>query len=111
MTDRPSLDDGPDMGPQDQERWQHGRGWGPPWARESGGPWRASPYPMRGGEGSGRRFRRGALIAFLLVVLLVSSLASVAARIISGNAPATWITILVTVVVILGLFVAARSLW
>ncbi len=59
----------------------------------------------------GRRFRRGAFLALAFVVLLVAAMATVAASILSGNAPAPWITIAVSAVVVVGLILSARVLW
>ncbi len=72
------------------------RGWGGP-----GGP----------GFGPGRRFRRGALIALAIVVLLVAALATLVASAATGNAPSAWITILVSAVVVAGLIAAGRWFW
>jgi two-component system, OmpR family, sensor histidine kinase BaeS len=63
------------------------------------------------GPAAGRRFRRGALFALLVLVLLVSALATVVSRIATGNPPHRGVTLLVTVVVVLGIFSAARWLW
>jgi two-component system sensor histidine kinase BaeS len=61
--------------------------------------------------GPGRRFRRGAFGALAFVVLLVAALATVVGSILSGNAPAPWITVLVSAVVVVGLIASARVLW
>jgi two-component system sensor histidine kinase BaeS len=61
--------------------------------------------------GPGRRFRRGAFVALAFVVLLVAALATVVGSILSGNAPAPWITVLVSAVVVVGLIASARVLW
>ena len=63
------------------------------------------------GFGPGRRFRRGVLIVLLAVILLISTLATVVASIITGNAPALWVTAFVTVAVVAGLIASARWLW
>ena len=86
---------------------------GPPWrgGRPNwGGP---PPWAGRGGSGfgPGRRFRRGALFILLVVVLLVSALATMVASILTGNAPARWITVLVSAAVVTGLLASARWLW
>jgi two-component system, OmpR family, sensor histidine kinase BaeS len=82
-----------------------GRGYhGPPWrsgGREWGGP----------GFGPGRRFRRGALVFLLAVVLLVAVLATVVASALAGNAPAPWITVVVSAFVLSGLVISVRWLW
>src|SRR5881409_1183118 len=86
----------------------HGPPWGPggpPWMR--GGP----PWMRPGGFGPGRRFRRGAFLALAFVVLLVAALATVVGSILSGNAPAPWITVAVSAVVVVGLILSARVLW
>jgi two-component system, OmpR family, sensor histidine kinase BaeS len=75
---------------------------GPPWRRGGTGP----PW-----GGPGRRFRRGVLVVLLVLVLLVSTLATVVASLLTGNAPAHWITVVVSVVVLLGLAASARLLW
>src|SRR6266581_2420134 len=83
----------------------HGSPWGsggPPWMR--GGP----PWMRPGGFGPGRRFRRGAFVALGFVVLLVAALATVVGSILSGNAPAPWITVLVSAVVVVGLVAITR---
>jgi two-component system sensor histidine kinase BaeS len=84
---------------------------GPPWAREWNGPppWVGRPRPGFGGRG--RRFRRGAFVALSVVVFLVAALASVAASIFAGHAPAPWITITVAALVVVGLVLSARWLW
>jgi two-component system sensor histidine kinase BaeS len=78
-------------------------------------PWGEGPPPWvgRGGFGpaSGRRFRRGALGALILLVLLVSALATVVTRIAGGRPPHRGVTVLITVVVLLGIFAIARWLW
>jgi signal transduction histidine kinase len=78
-------------------------------------PWGEGPPPWvgRGGFGppSGRRFRRGAFGALILLVLLVSALATVVTRIAGGQPPHRGVTVLITVVVLLGIFAIARWLW
>jgi signal transduction histidine kinase len=78
-------------------------------------PWGEGPPPWvgRGGFGpaSGRRFRRGAFGALILLVLLVSALATVVTRIAGGRPPHRGVTIVITVVVLLGIFAIARWLW
>jgi len=78
-------------------------------------PWGEGPPPWVGrggfGPGGGRRFRRGALFALLLLVLLVSALATVVSRIATGNPPHRGVTVLVTAVVVFGLIGIARWLW
>jgi signal transduction histidine kinase len=76
-------------------------------------PWGDGPPPWvgRGGFDAGRRFRRGALVALTVLVLLVASLATVAASILGGNPPAAWITVTVAGVVVVGLVLSARWLW
>jgi signal transduction histidine kinase len=51
------------------------------------------------------------LVVLLVVVLLVSTLATMVASILSGNAPAPWITVLVSAVVVIGMIASARWLW
>ena len=51
------------------------------------------------------------MTVFLVMVLLVASLATMVASILAGNAPAPWITGLVAGVVVGGLIVGARWLW
>ncbi len=86
-----------------EQRERHGPAWGdgrPPWV---GGPgFRPGP---------GRRFRRGALGALFVLVLLVTALTRIVTWIAGGNAPAPWITITVTVVVLVGIVATARWLW
>jgi two-component system sensor histidine kinase BaeS len=65
----------------------------------------------RGGWGPGRRFRRGAFIAFVMLVLFVAALASLVASVVSGNHPAPGITVGITAVVLVGLVASARWLW
>jgi two-component system sensor histidine kinase BaeS len=72
-----------------------------------GGP----PWMGPGRYGPGRRFRRGAFVALAFVVLLVAALATVVGSILSGNAPAPWITVAVSAVVVVGLVASARVLW
>src|SRR5206468_4966241 len=84
---------------------------GPPWGRERNGPPPWVGRPGRGFGGRGHRFRRGAFIALSMVVLLVAALASVAASIFAGHAPAPWITIVVAALVVVGLVLSARWLW
>ncbi len=80
---------------------------GPPWGE---GP---PPWVGRGGFGppSGQRFRRGAFFALILLVLLVSALATIVTRIAGGQPPHRGVTVLITVVVLLGIFAIARWLW
>lgn len=82
---------------------------------EHHGPqWRRGPTwggPRGFGPGSGRRFRRGALLGLLFVVLLVAALATVVASVVAGNAPAPGITVVVSAVVVVGLMLSARWLW
>jgi signal transduction histidine kinase len=81
--------------------WRHGRTWNdgpPPWIRE-------------GRFDAGRRFRRGALGVFLVVVLLVAALASIVASLASGTHPKPFITITVAALILVGLIVTARWLW
>ena len=85
------------MTEHDGPRW---RGGGPAWSGQRGF-----------GPGPGRRFRRGALVALLLMVLLVAALATVVASAATGNAPAPWITVLVAAAVTAGLVASARWLW
>jgi two-component system sensor histidine kinase BaeS len=79
-----------------------------------GPPWRGGP-DWRGrhgfGPGPGRRFRRGAFVVLLMVVLLVASLATMVASVIAGNAPAPGITVIVSAAVVAGLISSARWLW
>jgi two-component system, OmpR family, sensor histidine kinase BaeS len=80
---------------------------GPPW--RGGGPgWSG---PRRFGPGSGRRFRRGAFVMLLLVVLLVAALATMVSSAIAGNAPTPGVTVVVSAVVVVGLILSARWLW
>jgi signal transduction histidine kinase len=79
---------------------------GPPWRGRAG--WGG---PKGFGPGPGRRFRRGAFVVLLLVVLLVAALATVIASVVGGNAPAPWITVAVSTVVVAGSFASARWLW
>lgn len=76
-------------------------------------PWRGGPPPwMRDGRfDAGRRFRRGVLGVFLLVVLLVAALASIVASLASGTHPKPFITVTVAALVLIGLIVTARWLW
>jgi signal transduction histidine kinase len=78
-------------------------------------PWGEGPPPWVGREGfgpaGGRRFRRGAIGALALLVLLVSALATVVTRIATGQPPHRGVTLVVTVVVVLGIFSIARWLW
>jgi two-component system sensor histidine kinase BaeS len=78
---------------------------GPPWGE---GP---PPWVGRGGFGPGRRFRRGALVAFLMLVLFVAALASIVASVLTGRHPAPGITIAIAAVVLIGLVSSARWLW
>jgi two-component system sensor histidine kinase BaeS len=64
-----------------------------------------------GGFDAGRRFRRGVLGVFLLVVLLVAALASVVASLASGTHPKPFFTIAIAALVLIGLIVTARWLW
>jgi signal transduction histidine kinase len=67
---------------------------------------------MRDGRfDAGRRFRRGVLGVFLLVVLLVAALASIVASLASGTHPKPFITITLAALVVIGLVVTARWLW
>jgi len=66
---------------------------------------------MRGGPGAGRRFRRVGMAMFTTMVVLVALLATVVASVLAGNAPAPWITVSVTLVVVGGLIAAGRWLW
>ena len=85
---------------------EHGWGGGPPWG--DGPP----PWVTRGGFGGpGRRFRRGALFAFLLLVLFVAALASIVASVATGRHPAPGITLAIAAVVLFGLVASARWLW
>jgi hypothetical protein len=81
---------------------QHGhKPWGggpPPWVRE-------------GRFDAGRRFRRGVLGVFLVVVLLVAGLASIVGSLASGTHPKPLITITIAALVLIGLIVTARWLW
>ena len=83
---------------------------GPPWGR-GGPPWGGSGDRPWGGEGPGRRFRRGAVAVVAIVVVLVSMLATLVARIVTGNPPPRWITVVVAAVVVAGLVASARALW
>jgi two-component system sensor histidine kinase BaeS len=66
----------------------------------------------RGGfAGQGRRFRRGAFVALLLLVLFVAALASLVASVATGHHPAPHITIAIAALVVLGLVTSARWLW
>ena len=90
--------------PERHEAWA---GAGPPWVR--GGPpsGRGGPPWLREGPGAGRRFRRvGIAMSSTIVVLLVALLATVVASVLAGNAPAPWITVSVTLVVVGGLIAA-----
>ena len=51
------------------------------------------------------------MIALSVLVLLVSALATMVASIFTGHAPSRWITLLVSVVVVMGLFATARWIW
>ena len=71
-----------------------------------GGPgWGGPPF------GPGRRFRRGAFVALLAVALLVAALATILASIFTGNHPAPWITIAVSIAVLAGLAFSGRWFW
>ena len=59
----------------------------------------------------GRRFRRGAFVALLAVALLVAALATILASIFTGNHPAPWITIAVSIAVLAGLAFSGRWFW
>jgi two-component system OmpR family sensor kinase/two-component system sensor histidine kinase BaeS len=50
-------------------------------------------------------------VALAVLVLLVAALATVVGSIISGNAPAPWITVAVSAAVVIGLILSARWLW
>ena len=81
-------------------------GHGPPWQGGRGGPgWGGPPF------GPGRRFRRGAFVALLAVALLVAALATILASIFTGNHPAPWITIAVSIAVLAGLAFSGRWFW
>ena len=74
-----------------------------------GPPWRDGPWSGPGFRaGSGRRFRRGALLGLLFIVLLVAGLATLVASAIAGNAPAPWITAIVAALVVVGPIVGGR---
>ena len=66
---------------------------------------------MRGGPGAGRRFRRVGMAMFATMVVLVALLATIVASVLAGNAPAPWITVSVTLVLLGGLIAAGRWLW
>ena len=66
---------------------------------------------MRGGPGAGRRFRRVGMAMFATMVVLVALLATIVASVLAGNAPAPWITVSVTLVLVGGLIAAGRWLW
>src|SRR5947207_6037490 len=85
---------------------------GPPWG-DGPPPWRDGPPPWArdGRFDAGRRFRRGVLGVFLLVVLLVAALASIVASLASGTHPKPFITIAIAALVLVGLIVTARWLW
>src|SRR5262245_16453447 len=78
-------------------------------------PWGEGPPPWMGrggfGPGGGRRFRRAGLVALTLLVLLVSLLATVVTRIANGQPPHRGVTLLVSLVVVFGIFAIARWLW
>lgn len=80
-----------------------------------GPPWRGDAMGRPGWNGPrfgpGRRFRRGALVVLLVLVGLVSTLATVVASVLTGNAPAAWITVLVSIAVLGGLVASARWIW
>lgn len=80
---------------------------GPPW-RGDGPAWGG---PQRFGPGPGRRFRRGAFLVLLVIVLLVAALATVVASVLAGNAPTPWITVGASATVVVGLIASARWLW
>ena len=71
---------------------------GPAW---SGPPW----------GGGGRRFRRGGLVALLVLALLVAGLATLITSLVSGSAPPAGITIAVSALVLLGVFLLLRWFW
>ena len=79
-----------------------------------GPPWRGGDRawgPRGFGPGAGRRFRRGALLGLLVIVLLVAALATVVASVLGGHAPTPWITVSVSAAVLAGLIASARWLW
>ena len=78
---------------------------GPPWGGTGGPGWGGPPF------GPGRRFRRGAFVALLAVALLVAALATILASIFTGNHPAPWITIAVSIAVLAGLALSGRWFW
>lgn len=61
--------------------------------------------------GAGRRFRRFAVAMLAMMVGLVALLATVVASAVAGNAPAPWITVVVTIAVVSGLILGGRWLW
>jgi signal transduction histidine kinase len=79
--------------------------------RRGGPPWGDGPPPWTSGVGQGRRFRRGAFVAFLFLVLFIALLASLVATVASGRHPAPGITLAITVIVLFGLVTSARVLW
>jgi signal transduction histidine kinase len=86
---------------------------GPPWRGGRPGWSGSPPWAGRGGPGfgPGRRFRRGAFAVLLVVVLLVSALATVVTSVLSGTAPAHRVTVPVAAAVVVGLVASARWLW
>jgi signal transduction histidine kinase len=86
---------------------------GPPWG-DGPPPWGQGPPPWLGRagfRGQGQRFRRGALVAFLVLVLFIGLLASLVATLASGHHPAPGITLAITIVVLAGLIASTRWLW
>jgi two-component system sensor histidine kinase BaeS len=77
----------------------------PPWGEAS------PPWARPGGFGPGRRFRRGAFFAFLVLVLFIAALASLVASLLTGNHPAPGITITIAALVLIGLVLSARWFW
>jgi two-component system, OmpR family, sensor histidine kinase BaeS len=78
-------------------------------------PWGEGPPPWAGrggfGPSGGRRFRRVGLVALVLLVLLVSLLATVVTRIANGQPPHRGVTVVITIVVLLGIGSIARWFW
>ncbi|HTG48624.1 MAG TPA: HAMP domain-containing sensor histidine kinase [Actinomycetota bacterium] len=83
---------------------EHG---GPPWG-DGPPPW-TGPGGFR--PGAGRRFRRGVLVAFLLVVVLVALLARLVTWLLGGNPPAPGVTVVASALVLIALVLVARWLW